>query len=61
MSQTLSPFLQECKAIPSSKLATTVSQKHAELYVLPFGTSTRLWISLTDQRGEIRRFSVSFF
>jgi hypothetical protein len=32
--------------------------KNAELYVLPFGISTKLWIPLTNQRSEIKRFSV---
>jgi hypothetical protein len=54
----LSDFLRECKGIPSNKLGMTVSQKNAELYMVPFGTSSRLWIPLTDQRSEIRHFSV---
>jgi hypothetical protein len=58
MYKPLSDFLRECNAIPSNKLDTTVSQKNAKLSVLPFGTSTKLWIPLTDQRSEIRHFSV---
>jgi hypothetical protein len=59
--ESLCDFLRECKVISSNKLGRTVSQKNAELYVLPFGTSTRLWIPLTDERCEIRHFSVSIF
>jgi hypothetical protein len=61
MHEPLSDFLREYKEIPSKKLGTTVSQKNAELYVLPFRTLTRLWIPLTDQRSEIKHFSVLIF
>jgi hypothetical protein len=61
MYKPLSDFLRECKAIPSNKHGTTISQKNAELYMLPFGTSTRLRIPLTEQRNEIRHFSLSIF
>jgi hypothetical protein len=59
MYKPLSDFLWEYKIIPPNKLGTTVSQKNVELYVLPFGTSTGLWIPLTDQRNEIRHFFAS--
>jgi hypothetical protein len=36
-------------------------EKHAELSVLPFGISRRLWIPLTDQGSEIKHFYVSIF
>jgi hypothetical protein len=49
MYEPLSDFLQERKVIPPNKLGTTVSQTDAELHVLPFGASARLWIPLTDK------------
>jgi hypothetical protein len=61
MYQPLSDFLRECEVILLNKFGTTVSQKNAELYVLPFGTSRRLWIPLTDQKSEVKHFSVSIF
>jgi hypothetical protein len=47
--------------IPSNKLGTTVSQRRAELHVPLFGTSVILWIPLTDQRSEIKQFSLPIF
>jgi hypothetical protein len=61
MYKPVSDCLRECKTIPSNKFSTTVSQKNAELYVMPFGTSTRLLITLTDQRSGIKHFVVSIF
>jgi hypothetical protein len=45
----------------ATKLGTTTLQKKAELYDVPFGTSTRLWIPSADHKIEIRHFSVSIF
>jgi hypothetical protein len=61
MYKPLSDFLWECKIISSNELGTAVSQKDAEFNVLPFGTSTRLWVVLRGQRSEMRHFSVSIF
>jgi hypothetical protein len=54
--QTFECFLREWKAIPLNKLGPSVSQKNAKLYALPFGTSTRLWIPLTDQKMKLDTF-----
>jgi hypothetical protein len=61
MDEPLSDFLREYKVIPSNKFGTIASQNKAELYALPSGTSTKLWMLLAGQRSEMRHFSASIF